>query len=92
MKHTQRVIVNLTQVKYIDSAGVASLIEGLKASRDAKTTFALYGLSKVAREVLELTRLLKVFESIRRRVAGVAGQGIDSPGTSDWAALKVLNG
>lgn len=62
VKHTQRVIVNLTQVKYIDSAGVASLIEGLKASRDAKTTFALYGLSKIAREVLELTRLLKVFE------------------------------
>lgn len=62
---TQRipyVIVNLTEVKYIDSAGVASLIEGLKASRDVKSRFALYGLSRVAREVLELTRLLKVFE------------------------------
>jgi anti-sigma B factor antagonist len=56
------VIVNLTNVKYIDSAGVASLIEGLKASRDMKSRFSLFGLSRVAREVLELTRLLKVFE------------------------------
>jgi anti-sigma B factor antagonist len=60
-KKTHYVIVNLTQVPYIDSAGVASLIEGLKAARDAKSRFALYGLSRVAREVLELTHLHKVF-------------------------------
>src|SRR5208282_5147151 len=60
VKRTPRVIVNMTKVPYIDSAGVASLIEGLKASRDAKTTFALFGLSRIAREVLELTHLMKV--------------------------------
>jgi anti-sigma B factor antagonist len=57
-----RVIVNLTRVNYIDSAGVASLVEGLKLSRDLKSGFALFGLSRTAREVLELTRLIKVFE------------------------------
>jgi len=57
-----RVIVNLLHVKYIDSAGVASLVEGLKISRDMKSSFALFGLSRTAREVLELTRLIKVFE------------------------------
>jgi anti-sigma B factor antagonist len=61
-QHIPYVIVNLTAVKYIDSAGVASLIEGLKAARDMKSRFSLFGLSRVAREVLELTRLLKVFE------------------------------
>jgi len=61
-KHVKRVIVNLLNVKYIDSAGVASLVEGLKLSRDLKSTFALFGLSRTTREVLELTRLLKVFE------------------------------
>ena len=49
-------------MKYIDSAGVASLVEGLKVSRDAKSAFALYGLSRTTRDVLELTRLIKVFE------------------------------
>ena len=61
-KKAPRVIVNLEKVQYIDSAGVASLVEGLKVSRDLKSTFALYGLSRTAREVLELTRLIKVFE------------------------------
>ena len=55
-------IVNLGKVNYIDSAGMASLVEGLKVSRDLKRGFALYGLSPTAREVLQLTRLLKVFE------------------------------
>lgn len=57
-----RVIVNLQNVRYIDSAGVASLVEGLKVSRDMKSGFALYGLTRTTREVLELTRLIRVFE------------------------------
>ena len=61
-KRVPRVIVNLEKVPYVDSAGVASLVEGLKLSRDMKSGFALYGLSRNTREVLELTRLLKVFE------------------------------
>ena len=55
-------IVNLRQVRYIDSSGVASLIEGLKASRDLGSRFILIGLSTSAREVLQLSRLIKVFE------------------------------
>lgn len=61
-KRAPRVIVNLERVRYIDSAGVACLVEGLKVSRDLKTGFALYGLTRTTREVLELTRLIKVFE------------------------------
>jgi anti-sigma B factor antagonist len=61
-KRTPRVIVNLIGVRYIDSSGVASLVEGLKASRDTGMRFALVGLSKGAREVLQLSRLIKIFE------------------------------
>jgi anti-sigma B factor antagonist len=57
-----RVIINLTKVKYIDSSGVASLVEGLKISRELQSRFILFGLSPAAREVLELSRLIKVFE------------------------------
>ena len=60
--HTPRVVVNLSQVRYIDSSGVASLVEGLKASRDLGSRFILCGLSTSAREVLQLSRLIKVFE------------------------------
>jgi len=57
-----RVVVNLSRVRYIDSSGVASLVEGLKASRDLGSRFILIGLTTSARQVLELTRLLKFFE------------------------------
>jgi anti-sigma B factor antagonist len=56
------VVVNLSQVRYIDSSGVATLVEGLKASRDLGSRFILFGLSTSAREVLQLSRLIKVFE------------------------------
>jgi len=59
---TPRVVMNLSKVRYIDSSGVASLVEGLKASRDLGLRFILFGLSPSAREVLQLTRLLKIFE------------------------------
>src|SRR5271170_290313 len=72
-KRVKRVIVNLQQVKYIDSAGVASLVEGLKVSREMDSGFALFGLSRMTREVLELTRLLKVFEVHDTEAEALAG-------------------
>jgi anti-sigma B factor antagonist len=62
LRHAPRVIVNLQQVRYIDSSGIASLVEGLKESQGLKNRFILFGLSKPAREVLRLTRLINVFE------------------------------
>jgi len=61
-QRVSHLIVNMLGVPYVDSSGVASLVEGLKISRDLKTRFALYGLSKSARTVLELTHLLRIFE------------------------------
>ncbi len=57
-----RVVLNLRQVRYIDSSGVASLVEGLKASRDVGSRFVLFGLNKTIREVLQLSKLLRIFE------------------------------
>jgi len=57
-----QVVVNLRAVRYIDSSVVASLVEALKASRNLGVRFILFGLSTRAREVLQLSRLIKVFE------------------------------
>jgi len=61
-QRVSHLILNMLDVPYVDSSGVASLVEGLKISRDLKSRFALYGLSKSARTVLELTHLLRIFE------------------------------
>jgi len=57
-----RVVINLTSVRYVDSSGVASLLEGLKASRDLKSRFIMYGLNTKVTQVLQLSKLLNVFE------------------------------
>ncbi len=61
-KRTRKVFLNLKSVRYIDSSGIASLVEGLKASRDNGARMILYGLSPSVREVMELSRLQKIFE------------------------------
>lgn len=60
--HAQKVFLNLNKVRYIDSSGIASLVEGLKASRDNSSRLILYGLNPSVREVMELSRLQKIFE------------------------------
>lgn len=55
------VLVNMTGVAYIDSSGIATLVEGLQLSRQTKTRLGLFGLRTNARSVLELARLHKVF-------------------------------
>ncbi len=61
-KTESRVLINLTGVKYIDSSGVASLVEGLQLARKSQIKFGICGLNKAPRQVLELTRLISVFE------------------------------
>ncbi len=56
------VIVNLSNVDYIDSSGVASLVEGLQEAKKRSARFILVGLEEGPRRVLELTLLLNVFE------------------------------
>ena len=67
-----RVVLNLSEVRYIDSSGVASLVESLKASRDIGSRFILVGLSGAAREVMQLSRLLKVFEIYDTEIEALA--------------------
>lgn len=57
-----QVAVNLGGVSYIDSSGIATLVEGLQLARSTKRRFVLFGLQKGAREVLELARLDKIFD------------------------------
>ena len=61
-KHTVKVFLNLKNVRYIDSSGIASLVEGLKASRDHGSRLILFGLNTTVREVMQLSRLQKIFE------------------------------
>jgi len=67
------VVVDLSAVTYIDSSGVASLVEGFQTAKKNGLRFGLVGPSESALNVLTLARLDKVFEihrSVEERVAG----------------------
>jgi len=59
---TSRLVLNMTAIRYIDSSGIAILVEGLKRARDLKKAFVLFGLGPAVYDVLRLTNLLGVFQ------------------------------
>ena len=55
------VVVDLSAVTYIDSSGIAGLVEAYQMSRKNSTRFALAAISDPVRRVLQLARLDRVF-------------------------------
>jgi anti-sigma B factor antagonist len=53
--------VELSDVSYIDSSGIAALVEGFQSARARGSRFALVAISDPVRAVLELARLDRVF-------------------------------
>jgi len=61
LKSGQHLLVDLSNVTYIDSSGVASLVEGYQVAKKKKLKFGLVGVSQSALGVLVLARLDKIF-------------------------------
>ena len=55
------VVADLQAVSYLDSSGVASLVEAYQKAQGVQQPFALARVSEPARKVLALARLDKVF-------------------------------
>jgi len=62
LKGTERIAINMIEVKYIDSSGIASLLEVFKEAQDSKKVFVLFGVTGAVLQVLQLTRLTGIFE------------------------------
>jgi anti-sigma B factor antagonist len=57
----KKVLVDLSEVAYIDSSGVASLVEAFQRAKKGGQEFALVAVNAAPLRVLELARLDKVF-------------------------------
>ena len=57
------VIVDLTEVPYIDNSGIATLIEGLKTARNRGTKLYLQGLQGRLLHLFQVTGVLTLFEA-----------------------------
>ena len=72
-KNQKAVVVDLSGVEYIDSSGIATLVEGLQWSHSSNNKFRLAGLTPMVRDVFEIARLLTVFEVFDSREEDVQG-------------------
>ncbi len=66
------VLVDLSKVGYIDSSGVASLVESLQSARKVGSDLLLVAVSDGAHRVLQLARLDKVFTICETIEDGIA--------------------
>ncbi len=62
LKGGKPLLIDMAAVKYIDSSGIASLVEGFQTAKSAKLEYGLLNISKTAMQVLTLTRLDKIFQ------------------------------
>jgi anti-sigma B factor antagonist len=62
LKAGNPLLIDMAAVKYIDSSGIASLVEGFQTAKSSKLEYGLLNISKTAMQVLTLTRLDKIFQ------------------------------
>jgi anti-sigma B factor antagonist len=60
-KNVKGIIIDLSQVSFMDSSGIATLVEGLQWSRKNKREFVLTQLGDNVKNALALTKLDNVF-------------------------------
>src|SRR4051812_44239748 len=92
LKKKRTVLVDLSQVTYIDSSGIASLVEGLQVAKKQKSELALVAVSQRVRRVLELARLDKVFDIHADLAAATAAAGAASTAGSGAGSTPGASG
>ena len=61
LKAGRPLLIDMSRVEYIDSSGIAALVEGFQTAKSAGLAYGLLDISKNAMQVLALTRLDKIF-------------------------------
>jgi|ERR1700680_1996058 len=81
-KKPKQLIVDLSRVTYIDSSGLAALIEGMQNVEQYGGKFALAGLPETVRTIFEIARLDQVFQIFPDVDAALAATPESRPRTS----------
>jgi anti-sigma B factor antagonist len=58
-------LIDFTELEYIDSSGMATLVEGLNLSKTRQLDFHIIGAKDAPLQVLQLTRLDSVFSLLQ---------------------------
>ena len=66
-KKPKKLVINLKEVSFIDSSGVATLVEALKECKRLNSTLVLCEMNEKVKDVFELARLEKVFTIVAKQ-------------------------
>jgi anti-sigma B factor antagonist len=72
-KKMARILVDFSAVTYIDSSGLATMIETLQRIQGYGGKLALYGLRDGVRSIFEIARLDQIFSIFPDQAAAIAG-------------------
>jgi anti-sigma B factor antagonist len=61
-KGNQKLLLNLSEVSYIDSSGIGELVSGFTTVTNHGGQLKLIGLTKRVKDLLQITKLYTVFE------------------------------
>ncbi len=61
-KEEKKLLLNLSEVTYIDSSGIGELVSGFTTVTNHGGQLKLLGLSKRVKDLLQITKLYTVFE------------------------------
>jgi anti-sigma B factor antagonist len=61
-KGNKKILLNLSEVSYIDSSGIGELVSGFTTVTNSGGQLKLVGLSKRVKDLLQITKLYTVFE------------------------------
>ena len=62
LRMAPKLALNLAAIRYIDSSGIATLLEVLKDSQRLGKQFVLFGLSPAVQQVFRLTHVIRIFQ------------------------------
>jgi anti-sigma B factor antagonist len=68
----RKIVLNLANVSYIDSAGLGTLVATYHSARSQGATLKLANLGAKFKEVLQVTKLMTVFDTYDSEGAAVA--------------------
>ncbi len=71
-KGQKSILLNLSEVNYIDSSGLGELVSAYTTARNQGAALKLLGLSKKVNDLLQLTKLYTVFDIYDDEASGIA--------------------
>jgi anti-sigma B factor antagonist len=76
LQQNKKVLLDMSGLRFVDSAGVGALISCLRVSGEAEADFRLSGLSRPVRALFDLMRMHKVFHIHNDKAEAIAAMTV----------------